>query len=97
MANNLIALETYAGEPIKSGDKKIIPFSQALTVRFPFFNGGLTWNRPVSVLEVSADGEEQVLPIQDVTRITQIILLSTGAVASLLIWLIFRTVRKGKE
>ena len=97
MTNNLIALETYAGEPIKSGNRKIIPFSQALTIRFPFFNSGLVWNRSVSVLEVSPDGEEQVLPIQDVTRISQIFLLGIGALASFFIWLIFRTIRKGQE
>ncbi len=97
MTNKFISLETHAGEPIISGGTKVLPFSQALTIRFPFFSGGLIWNRPVSVLEVSADGHEQVLVIHDTTRIAQIVLLSAGAIGSLLIWLLFRTVRIGKE
>jgi hypothetical protein len=97
VTNNFFSLETQAGEPIISGDTKVFPFSQALTIRFPFFSGGFIWNRPASVLEVSADGREQVLVIQDVTRIAQIVLLSAGVIGSLFIWLLFRTVRNEKE
>ena len=97
MPDNLISFETQAGEPYLSGDMKIIPFSQALTIRIPFFNGGFIWNRPASILTVTADGREQVLPIHDITRLTQIGLIGSGAIGSLIIWLIFRTIRKGKE
>lgn len=94
MPNNILNIETQAGKPIVSGNLKIIPFSQALTIRFPFFNGSLIWNRPVSILVVTADGQEQLIPIQDMTRITQIVLFSVAAIGTLLIWFVFRTVRK---
>lgn len=97
MANKFISLETYAGEQIIAGDKRILPFSQALTIRFPSTNGGIIWNRPVSVLETSSDGGEQVIRIYDVTRIAQVLLLSFGALGSLLIWLLFRTTQNKKE
>lgn len=97
MGNQFISLETYAGEQIGVGDKKILPFNQALTIRFPSSQGGLIWNRPVSVLETSSNGDERVIRILDVTRIAQIMLLSIGAFGSLLIWLLFRTSQKTKE
>lgn len=97
MANKFISLETYAGEQIIVGDKQFLPFSQAFTIRFPSSNGGIIWNRPLSVLETSPDGDEQVIRIYDVTRIAQILLLSIGVLGSLLIWLLFRTNQNKKE
>lgn len=91
MANKFFSLETYAGEQIQFGDRKLIPFSQALTIQWPFFDGGFIWNRPVSILETAPDGSEQVIKIYDVTRIAQILLWSLGTIGALLIWLLFRT------
>ena len=97
MGNKFISLETYAGEQIISGQRKILPFSQAMTIQIPFFNGGLIWNRPVSILEITPDGNEQVTRIQDVTRMAQIVLWSVGVIGALLIWLLFRTTENKKE
>ncbi len=97
MANKFISLETYAGEQIQSGERKILPFSQALTIQLPFFNGGFIWNRPVSILDTAPDGSERVIRIYDVTRIAQILLWSLGTIGALLIWLLFRTTHTKKE
>jgi hypothetical protein len=43
---------------------------------------------------VSADGQEQVLPVHDVTRRIQLSLLAAGFGGSLLIWLLFRIFQK---
>lgn len=97
MPNKFFSLETYAGEQILSGDRKIIPFSQALTIQWSFLNGGFIWNRPVSILETAPDGSEHVIRIYDVTRIAQILLWSLGTIGALLIWLIFRSTQTKKE
>jgi hypothetical protein len=60
--------ETQSGTPITYRGGKLIPFSQALRIHIPGLSGGLIWNRPVSVLAVDTKGQEQILPVQDVTR-----------------------------
>ena len=64
----LIQTETRAGETITMGGTKIVPFSKSLRVQIPGWQGGLIWNRPASVLVISSDGHEQIIPIVDVTR-----------------------------
>jgi hypothetical protein len=64
----LITIETRGGEPISVKDTQLVPFHQVLQIRFPGLQGGLVWNRPVSILTVDADGQEQVVPVHDVTR-----------------------------
>jgi hypothetical protein len=64
----LVRIENRAGDPIQNGDRTLTPFSKALILQLPGMPGGLIWNRPASVLARSADGQEQVIPIQDITR-----------------------------
>lgn len=66
---SFLNIETHAGEPVTFRGAKLVPFSQSWQVRFPGLSGGLIWNRPASVLLVGADGEEQVLPVHDPTRL----------------------------
>ena len=63
-----IQTETKAGGAITIGETKIVPFSKSVRVQIPGWQGGLIWNRPASLLVVSSDGEEQIIPIVDVTR-----------------------------
>jgi hypothetical protein len=86
----LIEIETHAGEPIQAGLLKVTPFSKALILRLPGFPGGLIWNRPASLLVQTADGQEQVLPVADVTRRAQWLLLGAGLLGAALIWLLYR-------
>ena len=53
MPNGLFSIETRAGDPISTGKLKLVPFAQVFQLRFPLFNGGLVWNRPVSVLAIA--------------------------------------------
>lgn len=76
-----IQVRTFRGQPIRRDDFEITPVSQALFVNLPFYH--LVWSRPVAVL-VSSRGREERLPIVDITKIVQIVLLAIGGVSALL-------------
>lgn len=94
LSEKLITYENIAGDPIFAGNVKIIPFARVLRLRNPWWvNWGLVWNRPVSVLVVRADGQEQVLPVRDLTRWIQISLLAAGFLGPALAWIVLRVLR----
>jgi hypothetical protein len=98
MPEPIFQFEQKAGDPFLVGGVKIVPFAQSLHIRNPFWRlSGLVWNRPSSVMVVSADGQEQVLPVHDVTRWIQLSLLAAGFGSSLLIWLLFRIFQIEKQ
>jgi hypothetical protein len=74
----ILSYETQAGQPIRHGNVTLVPFARTLRFRLPWhFPGvnwgfGLAWSRPVSVLAVTDDGQEQVIPVRDVTRQVQL-------------------------
>lgn len=86
--------ETISGETITASGNKIIPFSRSLVIQLPGVQGGLIWNRPVSLLAQTADGSEEILKITDVTRQVQWALLAASFLSTFLMWLIFRLIRK---
>jgi hypothetical protein len=79
----ILSFETQAGEPIHHGSVTLVPFARTWRILLPFqFPGGnsgfgLTWSRPGSVLAMTEDGQEQVIPVRDVTRQAQVGLLGT--------------------
>ena len=83
-------IETHAGEPIRPGRTRLIPFVQSVRLNIPGASGGIVWNRPTSVLAQTPDGQETVLQIRDITRQAQLTLLGLGVLGSLLIWLLYR-------
>ena len=78
MNGPLIKVENKPGEPIKARGFTITPFSQVFRLRWPFIKGGIVWNRPFSVLVQSEEGEERVMTVPDVTRLTQIALFGSS-------------------
>jgi hypothetical protein len=86
-----IRLETYSGQPVTVGEHRLVPFHQAvrfdlrLPLRWGRWQYGVVWNRPTAVWVQNAQGQEQVLPVKDVTR--RWIWAIWGAVAA---WLILR-------
>lgn len=89
-------IETVAGDPIQLDNAQLITFSQALHVRIPGLWGGVLWERPVSILVIQNDGEEEIIPIQDVSRYVIIAIFGV----SLLAWFVvrrYRRVAKEKE
>lgn len=90
----LLQIENNAGTPVTAGRTRIIPFAQSVRLDFPGFPGGVVWNRPLSILAVSANGDEQVIRVVDVTRRIQIALLAAGLLGGLLLWILGTNKRK---
>lgn len=88
MANKLIQVQTRPGAEIHSGSLRLTPYAQSVTFHPPGAQGGLIWNRPVSVLARLPDGSEVSLPVRDVTRLWQIGLLALGLLGALLLQII---------
>jgi hypothetical protein len=89
-----LSIETRGGEPISAAGYQITPFAQWVRIQIPGLYGGLIWNRPVSVLAVSPDGQEQVIPVRDATRLAQVGLLGGSVLAAMFFWLFFGKRRK---
>jgi len=68
MTNSLLRIETFTTQPLRVQDAELRLRSQVVQLRLPMVHGGLIWNRPVAVLVRMPDGQEQTLPVRDVTR-----------------------------
>lgn len=79
---DVITWETVSGTPVTAQGATVTPESQLLRVQLPF--GGFVWNRPSAVL-VQWNGEQERIPIIDITRTTLIALIG----ATVLLWLVF--------
>jgi hypothetical protein len=91
MPERILSIENKMGRSYRVGDMRITPFSRVWRFQPPGFNGGLIWNRPLSILVKTGNGEEQVLPVTDVTRQAQWGILGLAAGILLLTWLLKRT------
>jgi hypothetical protein len=85
-----IKTETYVGETRRSGNYELTPVSQVLRIQIPGQNAGLVWNRPKSVVVKSDDGQEKVLPVVDVTRVTIWAMLAGGLLGAFAMGLVSR-------
>jgi hypothetical protein len=56
------------GEAIHQGNLQIIPVSTALKLTIPGQHGGLIWNRPTAIKVIHPNGQNQIIPVADVTR-----------------------------
>ena len=75
MSTSLLRVETLTGQSIRVKNTEIRVRSQVIQFRLPVVIGGLSWNRPVAVLVRTWDGQEQMLPIPDLTRIAVLTLV----------------------
>ena len=82
MPNPLLRLQTLTGQPVTAGDTQVYVRSQVFQVRLPSGNGGLIWNRPLSVMIRGQNGQEQVLAVPDVTRTVMLTLLVINLVSA---------------
>jgi hypothetical protein len=90
MPTSLLRIETLTGQPVKIKDIQVRVRSQVLQLRLPFIHGGLIWNRPIAVLVRMADGQDQILPVPDVTRTAVLKLLVFSLAGTFLLWLFRR-------
>ena len=80
--NFSVSWRTITAEPITINDTAVVPEAQALTVRWP--NGGWVWNRPTAVY-IYRQGQNQRLPIVDITKLTLIALGVAVTMTSMII------------
>jgi hypothetical protein len=92
MLTSLLRIETLTGQPVKVKDTQLHVRSQVVQLRFPFISGGLIWNRPIAVLVRTADGQDQILLVRDVTRTAVLMLLIFGLAGTFLLMLFRRKI-----
>ncbi|NPV06983.1 MAG: hypothetical protein HPY83_03335 [Anaerolineae bacterium] len=80
MRDRLISIQTGAGRVVTAGEWRLVPLARSISCRLPGSLGGLIWSRPVAVEVTGPDGRAQVLPIRDVTRWVQVMILLGAAV-----------------
>jgi hypothetical protein len=90
-------VETRAAPPVIVGETRIVPMARSLRIQIPGLPGGLVWNRPVAVVAQTAGGQEQVLPVRDITRQVQLALFSGALLGTLLVWLALRIFREKRN
>jgi len=80
-----LRIETRNGRPLRVKGAQVHVRSQVVQLRLADAHGGLIWNRPVSVVVRRPDGQEQILPILDVTRSAVLALLVLSLVGTFLL------------
>jgi hypothetical protein len=88
---SLVQLENRVGHPIKAGNYKIIPIEQSLQFQPPGMWGFFFWRKPSSVVIEHPDGSDEIIEIQDVTRLAQISIWGFALLIPFIIWLFQRT------
>ena len=92
----ILSLETHIGQPYVAGETKITPVSQSLRLQIPGLPGGLIWNRPVAVRVRLPVGPEETLPIWDMTRVFQLLVVGLGLLGGMFTVLAWQTTKKVK-
>jgi hypothetical protein len=85
-----IEREIRTGEAQHVGDFEITPQTNVFMIKLRGRHGGLIWNRPKAVIVRTIDGEETLLPVQDVTRNILWGMLAGGLVGAMLIGMMYR-------
>jgi hypothetical protein len=89
MLTSVLRIQILTGQPIKVKDTQLRVRSQVVQLQLPFISGGLIWNRPIAVLVHTADGQDQILPIPDLTR-TALLTLLVLSLAGTFLLVLFR-------
>jgi len=81
----IATLKNQTGQPIRVGQVTLIPISQVLHIQLAKLPVGFIWNRPMAIKVETADEAEQILPVQDVTRLALIAIAGFTLLGALLI------------
>jgi len=65
---SFLSSESRAGKPIQFQGNTLVPVAKVWQMKLPWAHGGLIWNRPASVVVTGSNGQETIVPVQDVTR-----------------------------
>jgi len=71
------------------GDYQITPSTHVLKILLPGQRAGLIWNRPKAVTVRTPNGQENSLPVRDVTRLVIWSMLAGGLLGAILIGLMY--------
>ena len=85
-----IETEIKTGESRIVGNLVLTPQTQVLKIQIPRHHASLIWNRPKGVVVRTPEGQEQFLPVTDVTRIAIWTMLAGGLLGAILMGLMFR-------
>lgn len=81
----IFTVNTHHALPQVVGGTVISPRSQHIQAQLPFFELHLAWSRPLDVTVLYPDGQQQVIPIVDVTRVALIGMFLFGSVGALVL------------
>jgi len=87
---SILETQTRTGEPLLVGATVVVPVSQSVSLQAPGLNGGFVWNRPIAVKVTTADGQETLIPVPDVTRQALLAVAAISMIGALLIRLLVR-------
>jgi hypothetical protein len=87
---SIIETDIKSGEPIHVGDLELTPQTRVLRIKIPGYPAGIIWNRPKAVIVRTSDGQENILPVRDVTRIVIWAILAGGLLGAIATRLIRR-------
>ena len=87
---SVIKTEIKKGNPRQAGNFELTPITQVLTVQIPGHHAGLVWNRPKAVVVKTEDGQEQVLPVTDFTRVAIWAMLAGGLLGAIVMGILYR-------
>jgi len=85
----ILQTDTKTGEAIKVGDFQLTPLTRVLKVQGRYHHFGFVWNRPKAILVRKPDGQEQIMPVTDFSRIAIWSILAGGLLGTILVSLLF--------
>lgn len=84
-----MTLQNTSRPPVKWRSYQIRPVAQSFYFA-PSSQFGMIWNRPVGIQVQTPQGEEQFLPVYDLTRIIQVFIILGGLLLLFLLKLIYK-------
>ena len=91
MEDPIVRISREDGRPIRAGGRTLVPQVQTVRLKLPLLAAGMLWRRPYAVLVKDAGGEETTLPVVDVTRTAQSMVLLAGVLTVSIIWFLRRS------
>ncbi len=90
----ILHIDTRTGEPVLAGETTITPVSQSVRLQLPGVPGGFIWNRPLAVRVQTGSGPAQTLPVRDVTRLAQLLVVGLGLLGGLFTLLAWKMIKR---
>jgi len=82
-----LSIVTKRSYPFEVGNATVKLLSRSLRFQPASYRWALIWQRPKAVVVRKQNGDQEILPIRNVTRRAQLIIIGLGLLVSLLIWL----------